>query len=221
MLMKKNKNEEMKKLFLLVLIIVSSRTWAQTDKAPAYPLITHDTYFSVWSFSDTLTSTPTKHWTGADQPLTGLVKVDGKLFRFMGNKSIAYQTVIPTSEEKTYDTKYTETEPAGEWMKASFNDQSWKSGKAPFGNNEKRVKTQWKSNNLWVRRTFDLASADFNKLYLKLRHDDNIKVYINGEKIYDVTGWTGKFIYIPITNNKILKKGRNVMAIHIENTAGG
>lgn len=212
----------MKKIFLLVLIIVSTKMWAQSDKAPAYPLITHDPYFSIWSFSDTLTSTPTKHWTGADQPLTGLVKVDGKLFRFMGNKSIAYQMVIPTSEEKTYDTKYTEAEPSGDWMRTSFNDQPWKSGKAPFGNNEKRVKTQWKSNNLWVRRTFDLASADFNKLYLKLRHDDNIKVYINGEKIYDVKGWTGKFIYIPIKDHKkILKKGRNIMAIHIENTAGG
>lgn len=211
----------MKKIFLLILIIASTRMWAQSDKAPAYPLITHDPYFSIWSFSDTLTSTPTKHWTGADQPLTGLVKVDGKLFRFMGNKSVVYQTVIPTSEEKTYDTKYTESEPSGDWTKTSFNDQSWKSGKAPFGNNEKRVKTQWQSNNLWVRRTFDLASADFNKLYLKLRHDDNIQVYINGEKIYDVKGWTGKFIYIPITEKKIVKKGRNVMAIHIENTAGG
>ncbi len=74
----------MKKIFLLILIIVSTRMWAQSDKAPAYPLITHDPYFSIWSFSDTLTSTPTKHWTGADQPLTGLVKVDGKLLSLHG-----------------------------------------------------------------------------------------------------------------------------------------
>ena len=156
----------MKKILLLIFILVQGKLWAQSDKAPAYPLIVHDPYFSIWSFSDTLTSTPTKHWTGADQPLTGLVKVDGKLFRFMGNKSMAYQTVIPTAEEKPYDTRYTETEPSGNWMNTAYDDKQWKNGKAPFGNNERRVQTQWKSNNLWVRRTFDLASADFNKLYL-------------------------------------------------------
>ncbi len=71
---------------------------------------------------------------------------------------------------------------------------------------KEELRTQWKSNNLWVRRTFDLASTDFNKLYLKLRHDDNIQVYINGEKIYDVKGWTGKFIYVPITDIKSSKE---------------
>lgn len=212
----------MKKLLFLLFIVLQVKTWAQFDKAPAYPLIAHDPYFSIWSFSDTLNSTPTKHWTGTDHALTGILKVDKKLYRFMGNKSAVYKTVLPASDEEIYAPKYSETQPAAEWMQPSFNDEQWQSGNAPFGNNETRAKTLWRSKDLWVRRTFNLTSRKFNKLFLKLQHDDNIQVYINGEKVYDKTGRTGRFIYIPINEpQNILKKGRNVMAIHVANTAGG
>jgi glutaminase A-like protein/uncharacterized protein DUF5127/uncharacterized protein DUF4964 len=69
--------------------------YGQVRQMPAYPLLTHSTYFSVWSFGDTLNSQVTRHWTGKPQALEGILKVDGTSFGFLGSSGDSVVHTVP------------------------------------------------------------------------------------------------------------------------------
>ena len=56
----------------------------QQRRYPAVPLVVHDPFFSVWSFSDRLTESWSCHWGGADSRLSGILRIDGRSLRFSG-----------------------------------------------------------------------------------------------------------------------------------------
>ncbi len=68
----------------LATLTASAQTLSPSPRPPAVPLITHNPYFSIWSDTNLLTDSPTRHWTGHPQPIEGLVRIDNHAYRVMG-----------------------------------------------------------------------------------------------------------------------------------------
>lgn len=95
---------------LLSLSSLHSMDLPMDFRPPAIPLVVHDPYTSIWSFSDKLTDEWTRHWTGKNRTMTGLIWVDGRTFRFLGPEELGgiilpqiRCMVYPTRTEYTFE----------------------------------------------------------------------------------------------------------------------
>ncbi|MDR0541865.1 MAG: DUF4965 domain-containing protein [Dysgonamonadaceae bacterium] len=191
-------------------------------RAPAVPLILSDPYFSIWSPYDKLTDGSTQHWTGAAHPLTGALRVDGKVYRFMGVEKLRLQAL--TEPVKHWEGAYTFDKPQGDWTTVNYNDDNWKRGKAPYGTRDIRgVRTHWQTDDIWVRRLFDAEDLDDSELVLQYSHDDVFEIYLNGEKLLQTDySWNNDASFVlSEKQKKKLVKGKNVLAAHCHNTTAG
>jgi hypothetical protein len=72
-------------LFVLLTSWCGAFSRAAEFRPPAVPLVTIDPYISCWSMHDRLAGDWSRHWTGKVHALCGLIRVDGKAYRFLGN----------------------------------------------------------------------------------------------------------------------------------------
>ncbi|MBD3674088.1 MAG: family 43 glycosylhydrolase [Planctomycetaceae bacterium] len=138
---------------------------------------------------------------------------------------LALLTTHSPAQEIVDQWRYTLRRPAAGWQQADFDDGDWREGSGGFGTRETpgaRVGTTWSTPRIWLRKSFELKSLP-DAPALLIHHDEATEVYINGQQVAAVTGFTTKYIVIPLAAEQraILKKGRNTMAVHCRQTTGG
>jgi len=209
--------------FLFFINSGKSQPYKNNLRAPAYPLITIDPYTSVWSFTDKLNEENPRHWTGTNRTFLGVLRVDNKVYRFMGSEETPLYPVIYTGDLEPWECRYTEEKPEEGWESPLFNDTSWKEGKGAFGSRRNGVSTRWRSENIWIRREFTLnEDISTNDLCAKFSHDDLLELYINGILVVK-TSSSGKINVIEPLSSDVknsIKKGKNVIAAHCYNGSG-
>jgi len=205
--------------------IITTGLYSQL-RAPAYPLVTSDPYFSGWSYTNNLYDDQTRHWTGKELPLLGAVRVDGESYRFMGKENLPLRPILETAKTDKWTGQYTFDKPKNDsWTSPDFDDASWKTGASAFGTKgEPNLSTLWKTPDIWVRRSFELSEDLSGKsIFLNYSHDDIFELYINGKKVVD-TGYSWRYDVTQELSDEVkalLKKGKNVIAAHCHNVTGG
>jgi hypothetical protein len=136
------------------------------------------------------------------------------------------KTIIPTSQQQPQSWRYTTNEPGEGWEQFDFNDSDWQTGQGGFGTKETPgtiVHTEWKSSDIWIRRTFELENTKLSRPQLSIHHDENAEVYINGQLIAELEGYTTSYIRTTLDEKaqNSLKVGTNCIAIHCRQTKGG
>jgi hypothetical protein len=87
--------------FVISLSLAAVANAQSHERPPAVPLITHDPYFSIWSLTDNLADGDTKHWTGTEQALRSIIRVDGTSYRIMGREPREIPALLQTSVNLT------------------------------------------------------------------------------------------------------------------------
>jgi putative heme-binding domain-containing protein len=134
--------------------------------------------------------------------------------------------VVPTARREAALWRRTEARPAAEWAREDFDDGGWAEAPGGFGTRGTpgaTVRTEWRSRDVWLRRSVVLPEGDTKALALSVHHDEDAEIYMNGVLAARLPGFVSDYEDVPISEDAraALRPGKNLLAIHCRQTGGG
>jgi hypothetical protein len=133
------------------------------------------------------------------------------------------KAVVATAASSNDSYRFTTKRPSANWFAVDFDDASWTLGHGGLGSNQTPgapVATQWNTSDVWLRRTITIDKPGEQILALRIWHDEQSHVYVNGKLATTLEGYTTGYETIEIDAG-VFKPGENVVAIHCHQTSGG
>ena len=132
--------------------------------------------------------------------------------------------VVPCALTRQITWRWTTQRPADAWNAAGFDDRDWREGKAGFGTptGSTKLGTPWTTADIWLRHEITLDAKPVAPL-LRILHDEDVEVFINGVPAVQEGGFTTTYDDYEIDPKAAatLKPGRNLIAVHCHQTIGG
>ena len=133
------------------------------------------------------------------------------------------KTVVATGADSEAPCRYTTERPADDWFGLRFDDAAWKEGVGGLGTKETpgaRIGEEWNTSDIWLRRFVTLPNPPPSRLALRIHHDEDAAVYINGKRAFELGGYTTGYEVVELSSG-LMREGENLIAIHCHQTTGG
>ncbi len=117
--------------------------------------------------------------------------------------------------------RYATAAPPAGWEREGFDDGAWSSGTGGFGapgTPGAELGTEWHGADIWLRRNFAWKEAP---LGLWLHHDEDVEIFLNGEKIFAEAGFLKEYEFVELPAAKPRPNADNLLAVHCRQSVGG
>ena len=151
-----------------------------------------------------------------------------KAANFANEKYSAVPTkiILPDGLSGAARWSYTTEKPLDGWFASEFIPSEWKEGTGGFGSPGTPgvvLNTLWDTSDIWLRREFTLNLEDLPGLKLRIFHDEDVEIYLNGVLAVKLAGFITDYdeFEISATAAETLRTGNNTIAVHCHQTTGG